>query len=199
MAVKKRNWRTVEVLLEGGADAFPKHAGQRYLFLDLALSGRPELLRLSLAQGGKPESDGAALNRALAAAAGQGDLDMVKLILPHLPSDVYADALVKAVKGGHREIARTLVESPRWRGVRGLEKVLARDWTEIAENYGCAANGIGYCRFLLTMRDIARRTRESYAGRQPRLEQYICPTGRKWIPPLAKLLDEWNWVRRTNS
>lgn len=66
----------------------------------------------------------------------------------------------------------------------------------IAANYGCAGNGIGYCRFLLNMRDVALQARESYARRQPTLEEYLCPAGRKWIPPLAKLLDEWNWVRR---
>ena len=67
---------------------------------------------------------------------------------------------------------------------------------KIAENYGCAGNGIGYCRFLLTMRDIARQARNYYGDKQHSLEEYICPTARNWIPPLAKLMDEWNWVRR---
>lgn len=66
----------------------------------------------------------------------------------------------------------------------------------IAEAYGVNQNAIGYCRFLLIMRDIIRRLR---SFEPPIIETQLSVRNRGWTVPITKFLDEWNWVTITNS
>ena len=45
---------------------------------------------------------------------------------------------------------------------------------------------------------IALKAREFWS-REDSLEQHVKPKGRRWTPPLAKVLDEWNWIRITKG
>lgn len=69
----------------------------------------------------------------------------------------------------------------------------------IADRYGFAANSAGYCRFLWLMAEECRRICQR-AGVAPsadgarELELRLTPPGRHGPIPLAKLLDEWNWL-----
>ncbi len=67
---------------------------------------------------------------------------------------------------------------------------------KIAQEYGfCRYNGAGYRRFVALQGATARRLRELWTDSDQSLEDYIQPAGRKWKAPIAKLIDEWNWIR----
>ena len=68
----------------------------------------------------------------------------------------------------------------------------------IAESYGFALNAAGYRRYLGLMQDIARRVRRFWQSAVP-LEEHLKPKYRRWVAPLAKTLDEWNWIRITRG
>jgi hypothetical protein len=68
----------------------------------------------------------------------------------------------------------------------------------IAEAYGFASNPAGYYQYLNVTQAIARKVRGFWHGRGA-LEEYLKPHGRQWTAPLAKVLDEWNWVRITRG
>jgi len=71
---------------------------------------------------------------------------------------------------------------------------------DIAEAYGfCRRRGIGYRRFVTLAAEIARRLRELWTNKDKTLEDYIRPAGRAWKAPLAKLVDEWHWIRITQG
>jgi hypothetical protein len=71
---------------------------------------------------------------------------------------------------------------------------------DIAEAYGFSRNrGMGYRRFVTLAAEIARRLRELWTNKNMTLEDYIRPAGRAWKAPLAKLIDEWHWVRITQG
>ncbi len=63
----------------------------------------------------------------------------------------------------------------------------------IAHAYGFAANSAGYFQYLATMRAIARKIRCLWNSKES-LEVSLKPQGREWTAPLAKVLDEWNWI-----
>jgi len=68
----------------------------------------------------------------------------------------------------------------------------------IAAAYGFALNSAGYRQYLNITRDIAIRARQLW--KQPTsLEAYLKPSERQWIAPLAKVIDEWNWIRITRK
>jgi len=72
----------------------------------------------------------------------------------------------------------------------------------IADHYGFAKNAAGYARFLWCMRNTARRLCQDSVGRCDRvgtteLERLATPPERGKPLPLAKLLDEWNWMSIT--
>jgi hypothetical protein len=64
--------------------------------------------------------------------------------------------------------------------------------------YGFALNGAGYHQYLRVTQAIAQRVRMLW-NQDPPLEQHLKPECRQWIPPLAKVIDEWNWVRITRK
>jgi hypothetical protein len=68
----------------------------------------------------------------------------------------------------------------------------------IADAYGFALNAAGYYQYLHVTQAIARKTRALW--RVPAsLEGYLKPAQRQWTAPLAKVIDEWNWVRITQK
>ena len=74
----------------------------------------------------------------------------------------------------------------------------------IAEFYGFAPNAPGYCRFLWSMSEVARDICQRHSGRvdgraAKEVESLATPERRGEPLPLAKLLDEWNWVHITNA
>jgi hypothetical protein len=88
----------------------------------------------------------------------------------------------------------------------------------IAKAYGFALNAAGYHQYLNVTQAIARKARGFWADPDVRasvcaiahkargfwqsdvpLEQYLKPERRRWTAPLAKVLDEWNWIRITKK
>lgn len=69
--------------------------------------------------------------------------------------------------------------------------------TPIAAAYGFAHSTSGYRRFLLLMREFAAQLRTLGDGTD--VESYVKPSDRAWKAPLAKLIDEWHWVRITKK
>jgi hypothetical protein len=67
--------------------------------------------------------------------------------------------------------------------------------TPIAAAYGFAHSPAGYRRFLQLMREVASRLRQINDGSE--LESYLRPHIRQWRAPLAKVIDEWHWIRIT--
>lgn len=74
-------------------------------------------------------------------------------------------------------------------------------WDEdIAKAYGfCRRRGAGYRRFVTLTSGIGRRLRDLWTDQQMALEDHIRPPGRAWEAPLAKLIDEWHWIRITEG
>ena len=68
----------------------------------------------------------------------------------------------------------------------------------IAEAYGSALNAAGYHQYLNITQAIARKARGFWQSPIP-LEQHLKPEHRRWTAPLAKVLDEWNWIRITRG
>jgi hypothetical protein len=73
----------------------------------------------------------------------------------------------------------------------------------IASHYGFSQNAVGYSRFLWLMAQTARELCEHEIGRSDSdaaaaVEAQATPPERGKPVPLAKLLDEWNWVRISN-
>lgn len=68
----------------------------------------------------------------------------------------------------------------------------------IAEAYGFALNAAGYRQYLTVTQAIARKAREFWHSADP-LEPYLKPERRRWTAPLAKVMDEWNWIRITRG
>jgi len=66
----------------------------------------------------------------------------------------------------------------------------------IAEAYGFALNAAGYRQYVGVTQAIARKARELWDSAGP-LERYLKPECRRWTAPLAKVIDEWNWIRIT--
>ncbi len=70
----------------------------------------------------------------------------------------------------------------------------------ICEFYGFADNGVGYSRFMLLMRDFAKELRRRHGNRKQSVEDFLCHDGRvNWVPPIAKYLDEYNWMKITKG
>lgn len=69
----------------------------------------------------------------------------------------------------------------------------------IAKAYGFDPGVAGYRRFLQLMVSTAQRMRELWGQPAPSLEEHLQPQGREWLPPLAKFIDEWHWVRITRK
>ena len=74
----------------------------------------------------------------------------------------------------------------------------------IADHYGFAKNAAGYARFLWCMRNIARRLCQTCLGgyepaKAAEVERLATPPERGEPLPLAKLLDEWNWMTITQD
>jgi len=68
----------------------------------------------------------------------------------------------------------------------------------ICYELGFANNSVGYFRYLIQMRDVARRLRQlSREAGINNLEKYLKPKDRTWEAPLAIYLDEWNWMKIT--
>lgn len=68
----------------------------------------------------------------------------------------------------------------------------------IAEAYGFALNAAGYHQYLNITQAIARKVRKFWQSDIP-LEEHLKPKHRRWTAPLAKVLDEWNWIRITKD
>jgi hypothetical protein len=68
----------------------------------------------------------------------------------------------------------------------------------IADAYGFALNAAGYRQYLTIMQAVALKARSFWSG-DTSLEAYLRPAERDWTPPLAKVLDEWNWIRITRG
>ena len=66
----------------------------------------------------------------------------------------------------------------------------------IADAYGFALNAAGYHQYLNVTQALARKVR-GFWHLDFSLEQHLKPEGRKWVAPLAKVIDEWNWIRIT--
>jgi hypothetical protein len=66
----------------------------------------------------------------------------------------------------------------------------------IARSYGFALNAAGYHQYLNLTQAIARKARAFWQPSVP-LEQRLKPECRRWLAPLTKVLDEWNWIRIT--
>ena len=80
-----------------------------------------------------------------------------------------------------------------------LRPALIPMWdNDIATAYGFALNAAGYHQYLKSMQAIARTVRGSWRSGSP-LEAYLKPNDRRWTAPLAKVLDEWNWIRITEA
>jgi len=69
--------------------------------------------------------------------------------------------------------------------------------TPIAAAYGFAHSPAGYRRFLQYMKEVAIGLRA--ASNSLDLEAYLKPQMRHWQAPLAKVIDEWHWVRITRK
>jgi hypothetical protein len=74
----------------------------------------------------------------------------------------------------------------------------------IAHRYDFPQHASGYCRFIRLMADAARQICLRHTGRTDRsaaeeIEKEATPPERGTPLPLAKLLDEWNWVHITNA
>jgi len=74
----------------------------------------------------------------------------------------------------------------------------------IAYHYGFAQHASGYCKFIRLMAGVARSICQKHTGRTDRsaaeeIEKEATPPERGTPLPLAKLLDEWNWVHITNA
>jgi hypothetical protein len=82
--------------------------------------------------------------------------------------------------------------------VGALRPAAAVMWdTPIAQAYGFAHSTAGYRRFLRLMTEVAARLRQVSGERD--LEALLKPDGRKWKAPLAKVIDEWHWIRITRK
>ena len=68
----------------------------------------------------------------------------------------------------------------------------------IARSYGFAINAAGYRQYLIAAQAIIGKVRSLWKRATP-LEEYLKPEGRKWTAPLAKVFDEWNWIRITKG
>ena len=68
----------------------------------------------------------------------------------------------------------------------------------IAKAYGFALNAAGYHQYLNVTQAIACKARGFWHSDVP-LEQYLKPECRRWTAPLAKVIDEWNWIRITRE
>lgn len=66
----------------------------------------------------------------------------------------------------------------------------------IADAYGFALNAAGYRQYLVASQTIARKARRFWCPATP-LEEHLKPERRQWTAPLAKVIDEWNWIRIT--
>jgi len=78
-----------------------------------------------------------------------------------------------------------------------LQPALFPMWDNpIADAYGFALNAAGYHQYLNVTQAIARKTRGFWHSDVP-LEQHLKPESRRWTAPLAKVIDEWNWIRIT--
>jgi len=69
----------------------------------------------------------------------------------------------------------------------------------IATAYGFALSPAGYHQYLNMTRAIASKAREFWRWRSSPLERTLCSNDRLWQPPLAKVIDEWNWIRITRK
>ncbi len=67
----------------------------------------------------------------------------------------------------------------------------------IAAAYGFPNSGVGYRSFLQIIKEFAMRLRGFSKGKD--LQAYLKPKGRDWKAPLAKVIDEWHWVRITQK
>jgi hypothetical protein len=74
----------------------------------------------------------------------------------------------------------------------------------IAYHYGFPQHASGYCKFIWLMAEAARSICQEQTGRRDRsaaeeIEKEATPLARGAPLPLAKLLDEWNWVHITRA
>jgi hypothetical protein len=103
------------------------------------------------------------------------------------------------VRGGFEEL-----DSAPHLGATGVSKTLSLlrpkvfvMWDgPIREAYGFEY-AAGYYRFMRLMNQFAERLYGLWRTRRGRLEDSLKPRGREWTPPLAKLIDEWHWIRLT--
>lgn len=81
-------------------------------------------------------------------------------------------------------------------------RVLVMWDASIADRYGFAQNATGYCRFIWLMAELCRDVcvrcgvDTSRVGARE-LEQRLDLPPRRGLTPLAKLIDEWNWLTIT--
>ena len=121
-------------------------------------------------------------------------------------ADVTADAM-----GPTRRAFDTLVKVPHVAGTTAAKVLSAMKpqvlvmWDDaIACHYGFAQNAVGYCRFTDPMAKVCRELcqsagmRPSGAGSRELEGKLALPYGAVGMP-LAKLLDEWNWVTITQA
>jgi hypothetical protein len=74
----------------------------------------------------------------------------------------------------------------------------------IAHHYGFPQHASGYCKFIWLIAEAARDICHKHTGRTDRsaaeeIEKDATPPDRGTPIPLAKLLDEWNWVNITKA
>ena len=118
------------------------------------------------------------------------DATLESLTITDMEGIVAAFETLDSCKGVGATIASKMIAA--------LRPAIAVMWDmPIAAKYGFAHSTTGYRRFLRLMRDTAARIRA--VSNQPDLEAYLQPYGRAWKAPLAKVLDEWHWVRITRK
>jgi hypothetical protein len=69
----------------------------------------------------------------------------------------------------------------------------------IAKHYGVHQGPEGYVLFSFLMRDVAMSLLAVWGGSSKTLCEWLCAGKRTWVPPLAKLIDEYNWITITRG
>ena len=128
-------------------------------------------------------------------------------VLPQLPGGLALEAALPEQIALMGEAYDGLAQCPYFGGTNASKTLAALRpelfpmWDDkIAEAYGfCQRHGIGYRRFATLAAAIAQRLRELWTNESTPLEDYIRPLSRPWKAPLAKLIDEWHWIRITKE
>jgi hypothetical protein len=150
----------------------------------------------------KPWSSTRSLGKGRMQAVGES-LGSIRKAVATIPDDLSLENANRVVLAGMAEVFKHLDDCDgvgptiASKLLAPLRPALFPIWDNpIAEAYGFALNAAGYHQYLNVTQGIARKARGFWQSDVP-LEKHLKPEGRRWTAPLAKVLDEWNWIRIT--